>query len=45
MVRTGDRLSVPTLLRVISDVARFVAALCRPRAALAAENAEHADVD
>jgi hypothetical protein len=31
-------LSVPTLLRLVSDVARFVAAMCRPRAALAAEN-------
>jgi hypothetical protein len=38
MARTRDRLSVPTLLRVLSDVARFVGALCRPRAALAAEN-------
>ena len=38
MVTAGHRLSVLTLLRVVRDVARFVAAMCRPRAALAAEN-------
>jgi hypothetical protein len=38
MARTRDRLSVRTLPRVLSDLARFVVALCRPRAALAAEN-------
>src|SRR5262249_21034447 len=38
MVRARDRLSVPTLLRLVSDVARFGAAMCRPRAALAAGN-------
>jgi hypothetical protein len=32
MVRTRDRLSVPTLLRAVSDVGRFVVAMCRPRA-------------
>src|SRR5215813_11531380 len=38
MARTRDRLSLPTLLRVVSDVARLVASLWQPRAALAAEN-------
>jgi hypothetical protein len=38
MVSTGHCLSVSTVLRVVSDLARFVAAMCRPRAALAAEN-------
>jgi hypothetical protein len=38
MVSTRDRLSVATLLRLVCDVARFGTAMCRPRAALAAEN-------
>src|SRR5262249_26736839 len=37
MIRTA-RLNVPALLLVARDVARFVAATCRPRAARAAEN-------
>jgi hypothetical protein len=38
MARTRDQLSLPTLLRVGSDVTRLIASLCRPRVALAAEN-------
>jgi putative transposase len=38
MVRALCCSSAPTLLRVVRDVVRFVAAMCRPRAALVAEN-------
>jgi hypothetical protein len=38
MVTAGHRRSVSIVLRVVRDVARFVAAMCRSRSALAAEN-------